>query len=124
MVSEVSDYDQIRELIRLNKGDLVEDAIKKQQMHLYKAKKTMMQDLENIIRHDAIWTERAEALDGYLADYPDDLEEWYETLMSIADENEIDISNIIYDVNMSTDDKVLKIEAKLIKILRECILKL
>lgn len=124
MVSEVSDYDQIRELIRLNKGDLVEDAIKKQQMHLYKVKKTMIQDLENIIRQDAIWTERAEALDDYLADYPDDLEEWYETLMSIADENEIDISNIIYDVNMSTNDKVLKIEAKLIKILRECILKL
>lgn len=123
MVSEVSDYDQIRELIRLNKGDLVEDAIKKQQMHLYKAKKTMMQDLEDIIRHDAIWTERA-SFDDYLADYPDDLEEWYETLMNIADENEIDISNIIYDVNMSTDDKVLKIEAKLIKILRECILKL
>lgn len=124
MVSEISDYDQIRELIRLNKGDLVEDAIKKQQMHLYKAKKTMMQNLEDIIRHDAIWTERAEALDDYLTDYPDDLEEWYETLMSIADENEIDILNIIYDVNMSTHDKVLKIEAKLIKILRECILKL
>ena len=124
MANEISDYDQIRELIRLNKGDLVEDAIKKQKMHLYKVKKTMMQDLENIIRYDAKWTERAEALDDYLTDYPDDLEEWYETLMSIADENEIDISNIIYDVNMSTDDKVLKIEAKLIKILRECILKL
>lgn len=124
MANEISDYDQIRELIRLNKGDLVEDAIKKQKMHLYKVKKTMMQDLENIIRYDAKWTERAEALDDYPADYPDDLEEWYETLMSIADENEIDISNIIYDVNISTDDKVLKIEAKLIKILRECILKL
>lgn len=123
-MSEMSDYDQIRELIRLNQGDLVEDAIKKQQMHLYKVKKTMMQDLECIIRHDEKWTERAEAIDDYLSHHPDDLEEWYETLIGIADENEIDILNIIYDVKMSTEDKIFKIEKKLIKILRECILKL
>lgn len=124
MNNEISDYDQIRELIRLSKGDLVEDAIKKQQMHLYKVKKTMMQSLETIIRYDEKWNERAEAVDDYLNNYPEDLEEWYETLIDIADENEIDISHIIYDVKMSTEDKIFKIEKKLIKILKECILKL
>ena len=124
MNNEMSDYDQIRELIRLSQGDLVEDAIKKQQMHLYKIKKTMMHDLEVIIRHDERWTERAEAIDDYLNNYPDELENWYETLIDIADENEIDVTSIIYDVKMPTETKIFKIEKKLIKILKECILKL
>ena len=124
MNNEMSDYDQIRELIRLSRGDLVEDAIKKQQMHLYKIKKTMMHDLEVIIRHDERWTERAEAVDDYLNNYPDELDNWYEALIDIADENEIDVTSIIYDVKMPTETKIFKIEKKLMKILKECILKL
>lgn len=124
MNNEISDYDQIRELIRLSRGNLVEDAIKKQQMHLYKIKKTMMHDLEVIIRHDEKWTERAEAVNDYLNNYPDELDDWYETLIGIADENEIDITSIIYDVKMPTETKIFKIEKKLMKILKECILKL
>lgn len=124
MNNEINDYDQIKELIRLSQGNLVEDAIKKQQMHLYKIKKTMMHDLEVIIRHDEKWTERAEAIDDYLNNYPDELDDWYETLIGIADENEIDITSIIYDVKMPTETKIFKIEKKLMKILKECILKL
>lgn len=124
MNNEISDYDQIRELIRLSRGDLVEDAIKKQQMHLYKIKKTMMDDLEVIIRYDEKWTERAETINDYLNNYPDELDDWYETLIGIADENEIDITSIIYDVKMPTETKIYKIEKKLMKILKECILKL
>lgn len=121
----MTDKEQIRTLIKLHNGDeLVENAIKRQKKHIQNEKRIMLDNLETIIRHDEKWTERATALNDYQTKYPDELEEWYEELIDISGDNDINIDDIVYNTEIDTLDKTIKIEQRLLKILKECIIKL
>lgn len=115
---------QVNEIISLHKGDVVEHAIKQQQQYLYNTKKDMLNDLIMLIEHDAKWCERAEALDEYIFDYPEELSDWVSNLIDIALENDIYIDDILIDAIGDEEKQMFLLESRLTFILKECIVKL
>ena len=113
---------QVNEIISLHKGDIVEHAIKQQ--YLYHTKKDMLNDLIMLIEHDAKWCERAEALDDYISDYPEELSDWVSNLIDIALENDIYIDDILIDAIGDEEKKMFLLENRLTFVLKECIVKL
>lgn len=121
----MTDKEQIRTLIKLHNGDeLIENAIKRQKKHLQSEKRIMLDNLETIIRHDEKWTERAEALDEYISDYPEELSDWVSNLIDIALDNDIYIDDILIDAIGDEEKQMFLLEKRLTFILKECIIKL
>ena len=119
-----NENEQIDMIISLHQGDIVENAIMQQKQYLYKTKKDMLNNLIIIEENNAEWTTRAYALDEYITEHPDRLDEWISELIRIATDNDIYIDDILIDAIGNDEKKMFALEARLKYILRECILKL
>lgn len=115
---------QANELISLHKGDIVEHVIEQQQQYLYNTKKDMLNDLIVLIEHDIKWCERAETLDDYISDYPEELSDWVSDLIDMALNNDIYIDDILIEAIGDDEKKMFFLEERLRYILKECILRL
>lgn len=118
------DVRQANQIILLHKGDIVKNAIEQQQKYLYKTKTNMLNDLITLVQHNAKWYERAEALDDYIMDFPDELDDWLSTLIDIGIDNDIYIDDILEEFIGDDEKKMFALEKRLTFILKECITKL
>ena len=77
-------------------------------------KERMLTILIRLENHNAVWVERAEALDEYMSD--DDMEEWIKDLLKIAREYDINVNGELFIYGEGKIDKeelMFKLENKI-----------